>query len=100
MEDTRDARRVLALALESDAERLERRGERQDVARDQEVVVVGPDRMPVNTARGDGRLRHQIRAREGDAVFGKATQRDSADHAILRSNRVPVEKFLEPLGLV
>src|SRR5262249_58408229 len=70
MEDTRDARRVIALALEGNADRLDRRGERQDVARDQEVVVVGADRVPVDAARGDGHLRYEIGAREGDAVLG------------------------------
>src|SRR5262249_13924516 len=100
MEDARNAGRVLALALVRNPDRFERRGERQDVARDQEVVVVGADRVPVDAARGDGRLRDEIRAREGDAVLGKATQRDSPDHTILGSNRVPVQEFREPRGLV
>src|SRR5262249_54522011 len=98
VEDARDARRVLAIALERPPDRLERRGERQNVARDQEVVVVGADRVPVDAARSDGRLRHQIRARESDAVLGKAPQRDSPDHTILGMDRVPVQKFRELLG--
>src|SRR5262249_46952553 len=100
MEDARDARRMLAFALERHPERVERRGERENVAGDQEVVVVGADRVPVNAARGDGHLRYEIRAREGDAVLGKATQRDSPDHAILGSHCVPVQKFREPLDLL
>src|SRR5262249_26631112 len=100
VEDAGHARRVLALVLERHPDRLERRGERQNVARDQEVVVVGADWVPVDATRGDGHLRYEIRARESDAVLGKASQHDSPDHTILGTNPVPVQKFRELPGVL
>src|SRR6266404_1271574 len=99
MEDARNFRPVLTLAVERDLDRAQRGGKGQNLAGDQEIVVVGTDGMPVDAARGHRHLGHQIRARERDALRGETTQRDSPDDAIRGCNGVPIEKLLEPVGI-
>src|SRR6266404_2835531 len=99
MEYARNVRRVLTLAIERDLDRLQGDGEGQNFARDQEIVVVGTDGMPVDAARGHRRLGHQIRARERNALFGETTLCDSPDDAIRGRNSVPIEELPEPFGI-
>jgi len=41
---------------------LERAGQRKDVTRDEQIVVVGSDWMPVDALGGDRDLRYQVGA--------------------------------------
>ena len=56
--------RVSALVLEGALRRGERVGERKDIRSDQEVRILGADRMPINAVSGDGDFGHKIGARE------------------------------------
>src|SRR5262245_161799 len=55
--------------------------------------------MPINTICGDGDLRHQVGARECNAVTGKAAQRNAADHSVFICYIAVVEEQAERIGL-
>src|SRR3974377_1537696 len=51
--------------------------------------------MPINTVGGDGDFRYKICAREGDALRGKTTEGDSADHPVSFADLSTVQKLAE-----
>ena len=55
--------------------------------------------MPIHTVGRDGDFGYQIGARKRDALFGKTTQRDTTDHAILVADVSPVQELAELSGL-
>src|SRR5215510_11120249 len=55
--------------------------------------------MPINAICGDGDLRHQVGARECNAVTGKAAQRNAADHSIFNCDIAVVQEHAERIGL-
>ncbi len=61
---------MLAFALESPTYRSEGLGQRKDVGGAEQIGVLGSHRMPVDTFRCYGDLRHQIGARKCDALGG------------------------------
>jgi hypothetical protein len=64
---------VFAFALESQANCSEGLGERKNVARNKQIGILRPDRMPVHTLSSDRDFRHQISLSQGDTFGGGTT---------------------------
>src|ERR1700692_2691358 len=87
--------RMRALVLKGATRRSESIGERKDVRSDQKVGVLGANRMPKHAISSNGDFRYQICARDCDAVRGKTTERDAADHPVLFVDLFTVQEFSE-----
>ena len=57
-------------------------GKREDVARNEEVRIVCPHRMPIDPFSRDRDFGHQVRARKRNALLRETAQRDLADNPI------------------
>ena len=93
---------VRSLADERPAHLGERCGERKDIAGHQQVGIVRPNRMPVDSAVGDCELRHQIGTGDRDAILSEAAHYDPRNHRILVTDLPLIKKpaELRLLGLV
>jgi hypothetical protein len=70
-------------------------GEREDIAGDELVGVVGSDRMPVDAVRGDGHLGDGRLRRDDHAVLGESAPRDRPYHLVFREDAEVVEEGVE-----
>ena len=59
---------MLVFSVEGAAYRGEGFRERKNVAADEQVAVLGPDRMPIDAFSRDRHFGHQVCAREGNAL--------------------------------
>ena len=86
------------LSLKGTARRGESVGQRKDFRTHQQVGILGSDRMPINTIRGDGDFRNKIGARQRDALRRKSAKGDTADDPILLADLTTIQEFLEFMG--
>ena len=86
---------MCAFALPGAMRGGERVGERKNVPRDQEILILGAYRMPIYTVGRDGDFRYEVRSRKRDALLGKTTQRNAPNHAILFADLYTVEELPE-----
>ena len=61
---------MVLLAIEGAAHRCKGFGERKDLAADQQVGILGPNRMPEHAVRRDRHLGNQIGPRQCDPLRG------------------------------
>ena len=83
VEDARQPAGVVAVVVEGAAHGGDGLGEREDLARDEQVGILSSHGMPINAFSRDRDFGHRVCARQGDALRRKAAQRDAADNAIL-----------------
>lgn len=74
---------------------IEGRSQRKDLSSDQQIFVIGADRMPVDAIGRNRDLRHEIGARHDHAVLRKSTTGNPTNDAILRLDVVQIEKPVE-----
>src|SRR6516165_5874567 len=91
--------RVSPLALPGPTCGGERVGEWKDLRSDQEVRILGADRMPIHTVGRDGDFRYEICAGKCDSLGRKSTKGDAADHPILLADLPTVQKLAELISL-
>src|ERR1043165_353542 len=91
---------VLAFALVSTSHSRERLGKRKDLARNQQILIFGADRMPVHAFSRDRDFRHEVVSRNCDACRRDATQCDATYHSIFFRDLFSIEKAAKLLGLV
>src|ERR1700722_14651040 len=99
VEDCRQTMGVRAFTVPGTTRRGETVGERENVPCDQEVFVLGANRMPIDTIGRDSDFRHKISAGKRDAFFRKTPQRYAADDAILFAD-LPAVQELSELGFL
>src|SRR5207244_5689582 len=99
VEDPRQPTPMLAFAVEGAAYGSKGCGERKNVGSDEQVDVFGTHRVPIDAVRGYRDFRHQISARQCDALRGKAAQCNAADHPVLLRALPGTEEMTEVLGL-
>ena len=90
---------MLMFAIEGAAHGCERLGEWKDFAADQQVGILGSDRMPKHAFRRNRHLGNQVCPCQGDALCGGASQGNSPDHPVLLANAMGVKEAAEFLGL-
>ena len=89
---------VFAFAVEGAANRGESLGQGKDVARDKEIGVLSPDRMPVHSLRCDGNFRHKVGSAQGDTFGCGTAQSNPAYDSIFCGNLLLVEEVTELLS--
>jgi hypothetical protein len=99
VKDTRQLFGVFAFVVEGAADRSEGVGEGKNVARDKEIGILCPDRMPVHTIGCNGDFRHEIGSANGDTLAGRATQRNPADYSVFCRNLLLIEELTKRLSL-
>lgn len=90
---------MLRFAIEGAAHGCEGLGEWKDVAADQQVVILGSDRMPKDTFCRNRHLGNQVRPCQCNALPSGAPQRNSSDYAIFLAHMMGVNETAEFLGL-
>src|SRR5206468_5976152 len=90
---------MLGFAIEGAAHGCERFGERKDFTADQQVVILGSNRVPKHALRRNRHLGNQIRPCQSDALRGGASQRNPPDHPVLLANIMSVKEAAELIGL-
>src|SRR6516164_125388 len=91
---------MFELAVKGATHNCEGFGERKDVAADQQVVILGSNRMPKHAFRRDCDLGDQVCPCQGKALHGGASQGNSPDHPVLLPDVMGVKKTAEFVGLV
>jgi hypothetical protein len=76
------------------ARRGESVGQRKDFRTHQQVGVLGSDRMPTNTIRGDSDFRYKICTRQRDPLRRRSAKGDTADDPILLADLTTVSTRL------
>src|SRR5262245_21628865 len=69
-------------AVEQLVHLLHRRAEREEAARDQQVILTG-ERVPIDAVHADGDLRLQVSSRDLNALGREATSRQRSDEVLL-----------------
>src|SRR5258708_34358119 len=87
------------LAIEGAAHSFEGIGEWKDFAADQQVVILGSDRVPKHAFGRNRHFRNQICPCQSDALRGGASQDNSPDHPVLLADVMGVKEAAELLGL-
>src|SRR5215472_14046060 len=72
---------------------------RKDLTADQQVAVLGSDRMPEHAFGSNCHLGHQVCPRQGNALCRRASQRNSPDHPVLIADLMGIEESAELLSL-
>src|ERR1700733_11600855 len=90
---------VLMLAVEGAANSLEGFSERKDLRANQEIVILGSDRMPEHALGRDRHFRNEVHPRQGDAFSRSAAQRNPPDHPILFADALRLKEAGKLLGL-
>ena len=99
VEDSGQLIGVFAFAVEGAADRSEGLGERKNVARNKQIGIFRPDRMPVHTRSSNRDFRHEIGSTDGDTFAGNTTQRDPAYDSVLCRNLLLIEELTERFSL-
>src|SRR5258708_16117493 len=90
---------MLMLAIEGAAHGCEGIGEWKDFAADQQIVILGSDRMPKHAVRRNRHLGNQVCPRQSDALRGRASERNSPDHPVLLAHVMGVKEAAALFGL-
>ena len=83
---------MLMLAIESAAHSCKGFGKRKDVMPDQQVVILGSDRMPKYALSRDRHLGNQVCPCQGDALRGGASKRNSSYYPVLLADVMGVKE--------
>src|SRR6516162_11281755 len=90
---------MLAFSVESATHGIKGRGKRKDISADEEIRVLGPHGMPINTVSRDRNLRYQVGACQGNALRRESAKSHATDHPVLLADLVDIEEAMEFLGL-
>jgi hypothetical protein len=91
---------MFIFVLKGPANRGEGLSQRKDIGGDQQIRIVGSDRVPVDTVGSYRDLWDKIGACKCDTFDGNATQDDSPDHPVFLINATRIEEALKFLSLV
>src|SRR5580704_17951910 len=90
---------MIVFAIEGAAHGREGIGKWKNLAADQQVVILGSDRMPKHAFRRNRHLGNQVCPCQGDALRGGASQSNSPDDPVLLANVMGVKEAAEFPGL-
>src|SRR5580704_2900064 len=90
---------MIVFAIEGAAHGREGIGKWKNLAADQQVVILGSDRMPKHAFRRNRHLGNQVCPCQSDALCSGAPQGNSPDHAVLLADVMGVKEAAEFLGL-
>src|SRR5712664_416242 len=90
---------MLIFAVEGATHGCEGFGEWKDIPADQQVIILGSDRMPEHAFRRNRHLRKQICPCQSNALDCRASQGNSPDHPVLLTKVMGVKEAAELLGL-
>ena len=90
---------MIAFLVESATHGIKGRGKRKDVWADEEIRVLGPHWMPINTVSRNRNLRYQVGACQGNALRRESAKSHATDHPVLLADLVDIEEATEFLGL-
>ena len=99
IENARQSAAVLAFVLKGLANGGESFSQREDIRRDQEVRIIGSDRMPIDAVCGDRHFRNEIGARDCETFDGKTAERNATDHPVLLTDLARIEESLKLFSL-
>lgn len=87
------------LAVEGAANGLEGFSERKDLRANQEILILGSDRMPEHALSRNRHFRNQVHSRQSDAFSCSAAQGNPPYHPILFADAMRVKEAGKLLGL-
>jgi len=90
---------MLIFAIEGTAYGCEGVSKRKDLAADQQVVILGSDRMPKDAFRRYGHFGNQVGFCQSDTLYRGSSQGNSPDDPVLLADLVGIKEAAEFLGL-